>query len=97
MARENMTCRICRIDITQEAGPRVVRVSGRLTGACVPGLLSVCVPVAMSVHVDLDQLVSADSAGLEALRQLRTSGAQLVNVPPFIGLLLGAGHATSLR
>jgi len=97
MPRQNMTCGICRIDVTQESGPRVVRVSGRLTDACVPGLLSVCAPVTPSVNVDLDQLVSADGAGLEALRQLRISGVHLANVPPFIGLLLAAGHATSSR
>jgi anti-anti-sigma regulatory factor len=83
----------CRIDVLHEAGPRVVQVSGRLTGACVPDLLKVCSAVAGALHLDLDQLVSADHAGLGALRHLRASGARLDKVPPFIELLLDARSA----
>jgi hypothetical protein len=83
----------CRIDVVNEVGPRVVQVSGRLTGACVPDLLTVCAAGAGPVHLDLDQLLSADHAGLGALRHLRASGALLVKVPPFIELLLHARTA----
>ena len=80
----------CRIDLLNKVGPRVVQVSGRLTGACVPDLVKVCRSAAGPLQIDLENLLSSDHAGFEALRHLRTSGAQLVKVPPFIELLLDA-------
>ena len=87
----------CRIDVLNEVGPRVVQVSGRLTEACVPDLLKVCSAVAGPVHLDLDQLVSADHAGRGAVRHLWACGALLVKVPPFIQLMLDARRDASPR
>ena len=78
----------CLISVAQGAGPRVVRVAGRLTEAHVPDLLRVCAADAGLVQIDLGELVSADGVALEALRRLRASGARVVNAPRFIELTL---------
>jgi hypothetical protein len=38
--------------------------------------------------LDLEELISADGEGLEALRGLRRGGAELVGVSPYIAMLL---------
>jgi hypothetical protein len=78
----------CLISVAQANDPRVVRVAGRLTEAQVPDLLRVCAANAGRVQIDLGELVSADSVGLETLHRLRTSGARIVDAPRFIELTL---------
>ena len=78
----------CLISVVRAADPRTVRVAGRLTDAQVPDLLRECATKAGLVQIDLGELVSADSVGLEALRRLRASGARIVNAPRFIELTL---------
>jgi hypothetical protein len=71
----------CLISVVQSDGPRLVRVAGRLSEAQVPDLLCVSAPEAGLVQIDLEELMSADGVGLEALHRLRTSGARIVNAP----------------
>ena len=71
--------------MTNEAGRRTVRVAGRLKIAHVPELLTACAGSPVLV-LDLSDLISADVAGIEALRRMRTSGAILVGTPGYIHL-----------
>jgi hypothetical protein len=61
----------------------VVRVAGRLGVAHVPELLTACAGDA-ELEIDLTDLASADSAGVEALQRARTRGATLVGTPGYI-------------
>jgi hypothetical protein len=60
----------------QEANGRVVQLAGRLSAAQVPELLVACGEYGR-LEVDLTELVSADVAGIEALRRLRDRGVTL--------------------
>jgi hypothetical protein len=73
--------------IVQEEHRRVVRLAGRLGEAQVPELLLACAE-ADPLVLDLSDLVSADAAGLEALRRVETRGATFVGVPGYIQLQL---------
>ena len=75
----------CWIGVTNESGRRTVRVAGRLKIAHVPELLTACAGSAMLI-LDLSDLISADMAGIEALRRMRTNGAILVGTPGYIHL-----------
>lgn len=62
-------------------GQCVVRVVGRLTQDQVPDLLKLCAESDESVvTVDLTDLVSADTVGLQALGRIRAAGTRLTNV-----------------
>jgi hypothetical protein len=82
----------CRIDVNHQAGTYVVRVAGRLTDVQVPDLLRVCGTLA-PLQLDLAQLDSANSVGIEALQRLQKAGAQIVGASHFIQLLLDANHS----
>ena len=64
----------CWIGVAQEAQRRTVRLAGRLTIGHVPELLRACAESG-AVEVDLTDLVSADLAGVDALRRVRAGGA----------------------
>ena len=78
----------CRIEIAHEQGGLLVRLAGRLGGAQVPDLLQACAAARGLVRLDLIDLVSADTVGMEALRRLREKGADLIGVPEYIQLKL---------
>jgi hypothetical protein len=82
----------CWIGVVQEGGRRVVRVAGRLGEAQVPELLRACAEPG-PLQVDLSDLVSADAAGLDALRRVQTRGATWVGVPEYIQLRLDSSSA----
>ncbi len=87
----------CWIGVAADGDRRIVRVAGRLSIAHVPELLEACAAGA-DVEVDLADLVSADLAGIEALRRLRTRGASIVGAPGYIQLKLdlpSSGPASS--
>ena len=75
----------CWIGVTTEGARRIVRVAGRLKIAHVPELIAACAdhPV---LELDLSDLVSADMAGVEALRRMRANGAILIGTPGYINL-----------
>jgi hypothetical protein len=77
----------CRIDVAHQAGCSIVRVAGRLTDAQVPDLLEVCAKPAF-VRLNLADLDSASGVAVEALRRLQRAGAQIVDAPRFIQLLI---------
>ena len=76
----------CWIGVVQESDRRIVRLAGRLGEEQVPDLLEVC--AAPGVQLDLSDLVSADAAGMDALRRMRARGASLVSVPAYIQMTL---------
>ena len=65
----------------------MVRLAGRLSIAQVPELLGACAE-GRPLEIDLSELVSADVAGIEALRRMRSSGVTLVGAPGYIQLKL---------
>ena len=73
-----------------DAGVRVVRLEGWLEGEAVAELERVVSGGSGLLRLDLSELRSADTAGLDALRALRAAGASLVGASPYIRLLLGS-------
>jgi anti-anti-sigma regulatory factor len=70
------------------AGIRVVRLEGWLAGEAVAELERVVNGDSGPLRLDLSELRSADTAGLDVLRALRAAGASLVGASPYIRLLL---------
>jgi hypothetical protein len=79
----------CWIGVGQEHQRRVVKLAGRLSAAQVPELLTACLGDG-AVELLLTDLVSADSAGIEAIQRLQGRGVRLVGVPGYIRLKLEA-------
>ncbi len=77
----------CWIGVVQEIDRRVVRLAGRLSVAQVPELLKTCAE-GSPVELDLTELVSADVAGIDALRRVRDGGAVLTGAPGYIRMKL---------
>ena len=62
----------------------VVRLAGHLTGAHVPDLLAACGGATKPPRVELDELMSADVVGIDALRRIEDDGAQLVGLLQYL-------------
>ena len=75
----------CWIGVTTEGERRIVRVAGRLSLAHIPEMRVACAESPV-LEIDLTDLVSADMAGIEALRRIRAGGATLVGTPGYIRL-----------
>jgi hypothetical protein len=75
----------CWIGLAEGTDRRVVRLAGRLSVAQVSELLRMWADVS-PVELDLSDLVSADSGGIEALRRIRDAGTSLVGAPGYIRL-----------
>jgi anti-anti-sigma regulatory factor len=73
-----------------DSGGRVVRLEGWLEGEDVAELDRVINGGSGPLRLDLSELRSADTAGLVALRALRTAGGLIIGASPYIRLLLGA-------
>lgn len=73
----------CRIDIVQRPDGWTVLLAGRLRAAQVHELCAACGAAGHRVRVDLTDLLSADAVGVDALRRLHRSGAELVGVPAY--------------
>jgi len=65
-----------------------VRLAGRLGEAQVPDLLEVCEQSNGPPLLELDELLSADGIGMDALRRIEEQGAELVGMPQYIRLKL---------
>lgn len=87
LAREELV--ECWIGVVTEGGRRSVRVAGRLNMSHVAELLMACADTDQ-LEIDLNDLVSADAAAVDALRRLRGTGATLAHVPGYIQLKLDA-------
>ncbi len=73
---------LCQIACRRENLRLVVHLAGRLCKAQVADLLEVCAPAVRPI-VELDELLSADAAGIDALLRLEQQGARLVGLPGY--------------
>jgi hypothetical protein len=69
--------------VTRQKDRVVVRLAGHLTDAQVPDLLAAC-GGATSPRVELDELMSADVVGIDALRRIEEDGAQLIGLLQYL-------------
>ena len=79
-----------RVDVVGAGGRRVVRPAGRLLGEDIPIFEQICNDQAPPFQIDLEELLSADEAGLAVLLRQRERGARFVHVPAYIRLRLAA-------
>jgi hypothetical protein len=77
----------CRIECRRENALLFVHLAGRLAEAHVPDLLAACAQAAQPI-LELDELVSADAVGLDALLRMEQRGARLVGLPEYLRLTL---------
>jgi len=73
----------CRIQLRHESGRLVVQLAGHLSEAQVPELLASCAQATKPI-VELDELVSADAVGLDALQRIEQQGAELVGLLEYL-------------
>ncbi len=78
-----------RIDITSEGPETVIHIAGRLSGTSVAQLIKACDPIEGAFVIDLSNLLFADDAGIDTIRTLDDTGADVHGASPFIQLLLG--------
>jgi hypothetical protein len=78
----------CRIEIRQENERVVVRLAGRLGEAQVATLLEACSQTKEPPRLELDDLVSADAMGIDALLRIEQTGGQLVGLPQYLRITL---------
>lgn len=81
---------LCRIQIAHDNDRVVVRLAGHLTGAQVPDLLAACAGGDGHPRIELDELMSADVIGLDALLRIQEDGAQLVGLLEYLQFELEA-------
>ena len=78
----------CRIETRLENDRLVVRLAGRLGEAQVAALLEACVGASGQPRLELNDLVSADAMGIDALLRIEERGAQLIGLPEYLRLKL---------
>lgn len=79
----------CWIGVEHAGDQWLVRLAGRLSGDQVPDLLKVCGEHGSDpVEIELSDLLSADAAGIDALRRVRLAGVLLTGTPAYIQLKL---------
>jgi hypothetical protein len=79
---------LCRIQIRRQENRVVVRLAGRLTEAQVPDLFEACAQGDEPAVLELDELLSADIVGTDALLRIEQQGARLVGLPEYLRLTL---------
>lgn len=79
--------------VNDEGQVRTVRLAGRLSREHAAELLRVCAEPPGALRIGLADLMSADEAGLEVLVRLRSRGAELVGVSPYLALKLETAQA----
>lgn len=80
-----------RISTSQTVTGSRLKVDGTLTAAGLPALESTVATLERPLTVDLSELVASDENGIQALRDLRETGAELVGLSPVMALRIGAG------
>jgi hypothetical protein len=85
-----MTLRITEI---AECTGTTLRVDGRLLRGTVGELARASEQAKPPLTLDLSGLLFADAEGVEALQRIRSRGAKLRNVPPYVSLLLEMAEA----
>jgi hypothetical protein len=78
---------LCRIDCRRENARFIVHLAGRLGEAHVPDFLQACARDSQPT-VELDELVSADAVGIDALLRVERQGARLVGLAEYLRLTL---------
>lgn len=79
---------LCRIEARRQKNRMVLRLAGRLTEAEVPELLEMFAVADEPPLLELDDLVSADAVGVDALLRMELRGAQLIGLPEYLRLKL---------
>ena len=79
----------CRIQLRRENGRVIVHLAGHLSEVHVPELLASCAEAANPI-LELDELVSADAVGLDALQRVEQQGAQFVGLLEYLRFELDA-------
>jgi anti-anti-sigma regulatory factor len=79
-----------RIEIADDGPTPVVRVAGRLSGDAVDQVARASDRIGGSLVLDLSEVLSADDAGISLLRALRTGGAEVRGLSPYLEMLLNA-------
>ena len=79
-----------RFKITEQAriDATVISIHGKLAAEGVRELETALAAAALPVCLDLKYLISADSNGIQAILSMSNKGVQLLNVSPYIKLLL---------
>ena len=77
-----------RITKTADAPQTVLKVDGRLKADDIEELTRAYQSAQGATALDLSELQSADSAGVEILRELVSMGAEVRSASPYIELLL---------
>lgn len=77
-----------RIDIALEGSVTVVCIIGRLSNTSVTKLREACDQIKGTIVLDLSDLRSADTSGIDLIRTLGEEGAETRGASPFIRLLL---------
>jgi anti-anti-sigma regulatory factor len=86
-----------RADLQDDHTRRIVRLAGRLEREQSGELVTLCDEARKPVRLDLTDLVSADTVGLEALAVLRSRGAELVGASPYIAMQLEIAETRRTR
>jgi len=79
-----------KAEVVDEGGRITLRLAGRLDLEQSSELLHLYDETDGAMRLDLTDLMSADAAGLDMLRTLRSRGAGLVGLTPYLGLQLDA-------
>ena len=78
----------CRIDARRNEQRLILHLAGDLTEEYVPAFLEACASEGARLVVELDELLSADAVGVDALRRVEERGAVLVALPFYLRLKL---------
>jgi len=84
-----------KAEVVDDGGRITLRLAGRLDLEQSSELLHLYDETHGAMRLDLTDLMSADAAGLDTLRTLRSRGAGLVGLTPYLGLQLEAGSSGS--
>jgi hypothetical protein len=88
---------VVRITKTNADERTVLRVDGLLQADDVEALNREWATAGGTVTLELSQLRSADSRGVEAIHELVSHGVRLQGLSPYIELLLSTSRATTFR
>ena len=83
-----------RLTVVPEGATTAIHVDGRLTARELGELDKAVRSVATPVVLVLSNLLSADDAGIAALRSLAGEGMQLIGATPYVALLLEVDAGT---
>lgn len=79
---------LCRIESRRQNDRIVLRLVGRLAEAQVPALLEAFATAGETPLIELDELVSADAVGVDALLRMERLGAELIGLAEYLRLTL---------